>query len=296
MKVTPKEGHIEARVGNDEEGYSEFTLAPKPKDAAGASPTADAVRGSWGGAMSKAKLSDTLSITTMLVDVSAEGPWLAAVTMNFTVHLESGDVPVVVKADYVDGKVDGASVRWEKVVWHRTVTATGQKTELDGNPLVLQVTPDGGLDGKFEGDDGFPFTLARRAAPPAKPSFDATVGQWGGEMHLTIDDGVVESLVIGIDKTGENAYEAGSRGVYTVVNKAKEHVRIVIVARYKGRVEGDKIVFHSTSRKAGREDAKALDDVAPGVLEVTPAEGKITGRVGNDKDGWMTFALSKKPN
>ena len=303
LRATPKEGHLEARVGNDEEGYSDFTLVPKPRAADGASPTADAVRGAWGGVMSKTELSKTLSLTAMLVDVASEGPWVAAVTMNFTVHLESGDVPVVVKADYVGGKVDGSSVRWEKVAWHRTVTPTGQKTELDGNPLVLKVKADGGLDGTFEGDDGWPFTLARRGpAPASRPpptpagrNFEATVGQWGGEMHLAIDDGVVEALVIGIDKTGDGTFSAGSRGVYTVVDNAKKSVRIVIVGRYTGKVEGDKIVFHSTSRQTGLEDAKTLAETDPCVLEVTPEGGKITGRIGSDKNGWMTFTLSPRP-
>ena len=49
--------------------------------------------------------------------------------------------------------------------------STGQKDDLDGNPLVLKLKPDGGLQGLFEGPDGMPFGLLRRdGEPPAPPT------------------------------------------------------------------------------------------------------------------------------
>lgn len=124
----------------------------------------DALPGSWGGGMSKANLGGNVALDEMFIDVVGGG-WHASVRMNMTLAKDGREIPIVVVAEYDRGHVDGDSVHWEKVPWHRTVPSTGQKDDIEGNPLLLTVKPDGGLSGKFEGSDGFTFTLVRRTAP-----------------------------------------------------------------------------------------------------------------------------------
>ena len=273
-------------------------LDPTPPPGLEPAPSASAtagVRGEWGGDMSKAKLSDKVQLDEMFVSVPAGGDWKASIRLNCTVHTDGGDLRVVILGNYADGAAEGASVRWAKVPWHRTVIATLKKDDINGNPLRLSLTPDGRLSGEFEGSDGFTFTLGRKGgAPAATKSLDAAVGTWGGDLHVKLDDGTVESLVVGIDKTGEGAFDAGTRGVYTVQNAQKQPVRIVIVGRYSGKVEGDKIVFHSTSRKLGLEGSDDMKDQPAGVLEVSLDAGKIVGRLGSVKGGFTTFTLAPK--
>src|SRR5206468_898893 len=100
----------------------------------------------------------------MYVDAARarDGTWTLKMKMSLTVPADGG-TKVVVDADYAGGRVDGDALRFEKVPWHRTVPSSGQKDDVDGNPLVLRLSPEGAMKGTFEGDEAFSFTLARRA-------------------------------------------------------------------------------------------------------------------------------------
>jgi len=126
--------------------------------------------------MGHRELSTGIILEELYVEVPRTGPWSAAVRMEFTVVKATGRIPVTIHVPYTNGRRDGERVRFDKVPWSRTVPSTGQKDELDGNPLVLRITPEGKLAGVFEGDDGWPFEVTRVAGaiaakpPPAGPS------------------------------------------------------------------------------------------------------------------------------
>jgi hypothetical protein len=162
------DGRIEA-VFEGEGGFT-LTLAPKKVDAPAPGPTPPAqpsgiekLAGSWGGPMGGKDIGSGTLLDEMYVDASrgADGAWSATVKMKCTVPA-GGGTKVVVDAVYGSGRVDGATVVFDKVPWHRTVPSSGQKDDLDGNPLVLSLTAEGALQGVFGGDDGLSFTLARR--------------------------------------------------------------------------------------------------------------------------------------
>jgi len=254
LQVTEKDGHVEARVGNDKEGYTDFTLVRKADG--DRLPDAGLVRGEWGGEMPHEKLSEKVILDEMYVNLPAEGPWEATVRMECTVLVGAQKVPVTVIASYRDGHVTGNEVRFAIVPWHRTVPSTGQKNDLVGNPLVLRVTDDGKLAGQFEGDDGWPFTLVRRGEAPAgatRPKadtagFDDLAGAWGGDFS---DAKLKDELLI---RTGKLALAGKSGEAWTaklefefVVKTAGGDVLVKVDGTYPpGAVEGDAIKFPAT--------------------------------------------------
>ena len=151
----PKGANIETGIGNEDESYPDLTLVQ-------AKSPADAVRGSWGGNMSKASMGSNVYLDELFIDIPAQGPLTANVKMNMTLKRGSTDIPIVVVATYNNGQALADGMRWAKVPWHRTVPSTGQKDDIEGNQLVLRADPSGGLKGVFEGDDGFTFTVASR--------------------------------------------------------------------------------------------------------------------------------------
>jgi hypothetical protein len=177
--------------------------APETPAAPEASPL-DAVAGSWGGNMSGADIGSGVRLDEMYVDAAAaaDGTWTAKVVMKMRVT-SKGNLAITVDANYAGGRIADGAVRFAKVPWHRTVPSTGKRDDLDGNPLVLKIKPDGGLDGLFEGSDGMPFGLLRRgpapAPRPAKGPLDDLVGPWGGDLgnaalneQMTIQDAFLD--------------------------------------------------------------------------------------------------------
>lgn len=149
----------------------------------------DAVAGAWGGNMGAHDIGSGVLLDEMYVDAAkgADGRWTAVVKMKLRLTQKDG-LKVEIDATYPGGRVEGDAIKFTKQPWHRTVPSTGQKDDLDGNPLVLKLKPDGGLQGLFEGPDGMPFGLLRRGdeAPPAPAAggtgLDALAGTWGGTL------------------------------------------------------------------------------------------------------------------
>jgi hypothetical protein len=159
----------------------------------------DPLAGSWGGEMGAHDIGSGVLLDEMYVDASkgADGRWTAVVKMKLRLSQQNG-LKVEIDATYPGGRVDGDGLRFAKQPWHRSVPSTGKKDDLDGNPLVLKLKPDGGLQGLFEGPDGMPFGLLRRGgeAPPApseaRTGLDALAGTWGGSLgEARINDAAI---------------------------------------------------------------------------------------------------------
>ncbi len=116
------------------------------------------MRGSWGGEMGNIDVGDGVLLNDMQIEVQ-RGSLRAIVTMNLTAS-KLKNIRIVINADYLNGRIDRESARFDKVPWRRTVPSTGQRDNIEGNPLVLRIV-DGKLNGVFEGDDGMKFTLAK---------------------------------------------------------------------------------------------------------------------------------------
>jgi hypothetical protein len=119
--------------------------------------------GTFGGEIGGNKdVGSGVKLDFMTVDVTraAGDTWEAAVFMKMTIPAGIGTT-VHIHVRHPGGRVAGDAIRFAEVPWQRAVPSTGQKDEIKGNPLVLKMAPDGRLDGKFEGDDGMPFTLTR---------------------------------------------------------------------------------------------------------------------------------------
>jgi hypothetical protein len=153
--VHPDGVPAEAFAGNADVPHPGVTLVATKS-------AADAVRGSWGGNMSRANLGSDVYLDEMFIDIAAIGPLAARVTMNTTLMRGTKSIKVVITATYNKGKALADGARWEKVNWQRRVPSSGQNDTIEGNPLVLRADASGKLKGVFEGSDGFSFTLAKK--------------------------------------------------------------------------------------------------------------------------------------
>ncbi|MFO0931355.1 MAG: hypothetical protein U1E39_01450 [Planctomycetota bacterium] len=190
LTLRPGEGGRLAGAFEGDGGFT-FTLLPKTDETAPPAPAADldALAGAWGGDMGGHDIGSGVLLDEMYVDASkgADGRFTAVVKMKLRLTQQNG-LKVEVDATYPDGRIDGDGIRFAKQPWHRSVPSTGKKDDLDGNPLVLKLKPDGGLQGLFEGPDGMPFGLLRRGgeAPPApaeaRTGVEALAGTWGGTL------------------------------------------------------------------------------------------------------------------
>lgn len=159
----PGDGRIEALL--EGEGGFTVTLAPKKEEAEPAAepdPLAGLL-GAWGGNMGGADIGSGVKLDEMYMDVARaeDGTWKATVKMLVTVPA-GGGMKVVIDVEHTGGRADQNALRFDKVPWNRTVPQTGQKDQIEGNPLVINLGPDGKLKGTYEGADGMTFTLARR--------------------------------------------------------------------------------------------------------------------------------------
>ena len=130
----------------------------------------------------------------------------------------------------------------------------------------------------------------RKPAPSSNPAADAAVGLWGGAFASKIEGGVLDSLVLGVDRQKDGAsYGAATRADVTLKSEEGEH-KVVVTTKYVGKASGDGILFESTERK------RTVDDGTPtyltkAYLRVTPKEGHVLLRVGNDTEGYTEFTL-----
>ncbi len=153
------DGRLKALLEGDD-GFS-ATLAAKVEEPVPAGH--DRLVGSWGGDMGGADVGAGVKLDEMRMDVThgADGAWTAVVKMHLTVPA-GGGMKVVIDVRHTGGRLDGDGIRFDKVPWHRTVLQTGQKDDIEGNPLRIAIAPDGRLRGVYEGADGMAVNLSRR--------------------------------------------------------------------------------------------------------------------------------------
>ena len=122
---------------------------------------AEGIRGSWGGKVKNVDLGGGVALEEMNVDVSAN-PWRAKTLMK-TRLVNKSNIQVLIAVDQRNGTAGDSEVRFAKVPWVRTVPATGQKDQIEGNTLVLRMLENRRLFFQFEGSDGFTIRLERRS-------------------------------------------------------------------------------------------------------------------------------------
>jgi hypothetical protein len=296
LLVTPKEDRIEVRVGNEAEGYTDLTLERNPD--AGDPADVQRIRGEWYRDMSSRELSEKVFLDEMALTVPTEGAWTAKVRMECTVVVGEKKVPVTVVADYADGQVDGGRVRFAIVPWHRTVPSTGQKNDLVGNPLVLELTAGGELSGTFEGSDGWSFTLPRLGAAPAEPKpvdVGVLAGAWGGDFD---DAKLNDTLLVRVAKLDVATKSGGDWSATVeflfVVKTGSGDALVKLAGSYPpGRVDGDAIKFPTAqlTRTIVSTGAQNVMDGNPLELRREP-DGRLEAKfVG---DGGFTLTMAKR--
>jgi hypothetical protein len=299
LVVKPREGHVEARLGNDAEGYTDLTLVASTKGARALA--VDGIRGSWGGDMSHKSLGSGVTLDELYLEVPTEGGWSVEVRMECTVAKEEQKIPVTVLASYSGGRVDGGKVRFEKVTWKRTVVPTGQKTDLEGNPLTLTLVAADRLEGNFEGDDGYAFSLARRGAvtgpapaPAPERPLAGMAGSWGGAFR---DAKLNDQLLIregNLDLTRDGgAWSATVRFVFVVKAEGGDVVVNAEGSYPPGHESGDAVLFPATKLTRTIVSTGATNPIDGNPLELRwepdgRLEAKLTG------DGGFTLTMARK--
>lgn len=267
----------------------------------------DALAGRWGGTLGEARINDQLSIPEAYVTLTSKrfGVWTADVDLKFTVASPNGPVEVRAKGTYPPGRAEGDTLKFGTAKLERLVVATGERSPMDGNPLEVRFEPDGRVEVKFVGDGGFTLTLTRAAQaparttppvppalpmpPPTDPKAEACVGSWGGRLDQTTPDGYyVETFTTVVTRAAGGAYEATQTLVIRLTDGGRtDHLTVKGV--FRGTPGGGGLVLRSTSRKRTLQSTGRTEDIAAGTLEVRVEGGKLTGRVGNDQDGWTPF-------
>jgi len=311
MVVKAVGDHVEARVGNDDEGYTDFTLVRKPDESAAATPSGPLATlvGGWGGEMPHGKIADDLILDEMYVDVGTTLPWKTTVRLEVTVVPKgtSDRVPITLTAEYEGGREDGGAIHFAKSSWHRLVKANGKRDEFDGNALTIKPGPDGKLAGELEGEGGFPFTLLRRTdapappTPPAEPptparsSLDDLVGSWGGSLNdaAISKDLSIRDAIVSVTKTASGGW-TGSVKFTFVVHTANGDVVVTANGLYPpGRTDGDAIKFPTgkLTRTVASTGATNPMDSNPMELRREP-DGRIEVKLVGD--GGFTLTLAKR--
>ena len=284
---------VDVNLGNEAEGTATLRLVASGVVTEVQPP--GAIRGEWGGEMPHAKLSENVILDELYVTVPAEGPFAADVRMECTVMKSGQKIPVTIVANYRDGSAKGDEVHFAIVPWHRTVPSTGQKDDIQGNPLVLRVTSEGRLAGVFEGDDGWPFTLVRKSVASPKPGLDDFVGGWGGAFK---DAKLSDTLLI---REGTLDLGRGADGTWTatvhftfVVKTDGDDVLVKADGDYPpGKIEGDAIKFPGTTLTRTIVSTGATNPMEGNPLEVRRepdgrAELKFVG------DGGFTLTMARR--
>ncbi len=272
------------------------------------SPLAD-LAGTWGGSLGKARINDTLAIPEALVTFapSRDGTWSGSVDLRFTVTTPNGPVDVRVQGAYPPGRAEGDAILFPAASLERVVVATGERSPMDGNPMELRREPDGRLEVKFTGDDGFALTLtratgqtppartppARTPAPPVRldPKAEACIGRWGGRIDQATPDGFfVETFTTEVKRTGAGVYEATQQIVIRLTVSGRTD-RLTVTGAFRGPAGGQGLVLASTSRRRTLASSGVTEEIGAGTLEVHVEDGKLTGRVGNATDGYTPFSL-----
>jgi hypothetical protein len=225
----------------------------------------------------------------MYVSVPTDGPYAADLRMECTVLKDGQKIPVTVIANYRDGKPSGDGVKFAIVPWHRTVPASGQKDDLEGNALVLHVTAEGKLAGQFEGDDGWPFTLLRRESP----EIQKIRGAWGGEMpHKNIEGNVILDEMY-VDVPADGALEPTIRLEVSINQGGKNFPSTVVATWTGGTVDGATIRFGPTTWKRTVKATGEKSDINARALTLrVNEEGKLAGEFVGE-GGWP-FTLYRK--
>jgi hypothetical protein len=128
---------------------------------------------------------------------------------------------------------------------------------------------------------------------PAATGLDRVVGLWGGKLTAEIEGGSLDALLVGVDKVGDGAYRAGLR-IEATVRTPQGPRTVTVVAQFEGAPKGDHVEFSSLFRKRTVSGVQGEQDLDPITLEVSPGDGKITGRVGNAAEGFTDFTLVPK--
>lgn len=291
------DGRLEGALEGD--GGFTFTLAPKKDEAApGPAPAPGALAGlvgSWGGGMGGADIGSGVKLDEMYVDVAHDGGGWTATTKMVTTVPALGGTRVVIDVVQRNGRVEGDSVRFEKTPWQRTVPATGQKDQIEGNPLVLKLTTDGRLSGVFEGSDGMPFTLLRRGAAPAAPAGpDPLLGTWEGTVTTQTPNGPQKLQArAGFDPKEGGGFTGAIRVELEAADAAGNRKKMAVIEFFDGAREGNGYVFRGTKAvvkdlATGEEKPASLDG-----MTLSLEGGRLSGRVGNDDEGWSDLAMTR---
>ena len=139
--------------------------------------------------------------------------------------------------------------------------------------------------------------VAAGDAPAPSPSvgtnLDSAVGAWGGAIGSKIDGGILDAFEVRIAKAhGGGGYEAVTRADVSTTANPKIS-KIAVVTTYTGAANGGEILFRSTERKRMMDGGEPVL-LVQAFMHVTPKDGHIEARVGNDAEGYTDFTLVPK--
>ena len=139
--------------------------------------------------------------------------------------------------------------------------------------------------------------VAAGDAPAQSPSvgtnLDSALGLWGGVIGSEIEGGILDAFEVRIARAhGGGGYEAVTR-VDAMIGAKPQISKVVVVTTYRGAANGDEILFQSTERKRMTDGGEPVM-LVQAFMHVTPKDGHIEARVGNDAEGYTEFTLVSK--
>lgn len=141
-----------------------------------------------------------------------------------------------------------------------------------------------------------PFTAVAHAQIVSKSigkaeraAADRPAGTWRGTATEALGDGSPLSYPIELEFTGpDDALRLHVRGTARVPAEGQT-LTVSISARYEGRFAAGKLALRSTQIEVKIVESGETIPSAPQQLEGTFADGKLTGQVGSQQDGWTKF-------
>lgn len=122
-----------------------------------------------------------------------------------------------------------------------------------------------------------------------RPVADRPVGTWRGTATEALGDGSPLTYPVELEFTGtDDALRLHVRGT-AKVDAEGQTLTVSISARYEGRFAAGKLALRSTQVDVKVVETGEAIPSAPQQLEGTFANGKLTGQVGSQQDGWTKF-------
>lgn len=281
------------------------TGSPPPPDRSrptGAGPAA--VLGLWGGDMDPFAIDDELTLNRLVVGVEGPASWRAGVRVEMTLTRGGRRTAIVIRGVYEDGRADATSVRFPAASLTRSDDTSSDERTIEFFPLVLSPGADGTIEGRFDGQGGFPFRLRAKedepetptpAPPPAPttPPPSAIVGEWGGTMGAAdIGDNVK------LDEMYVDARRDGAGYSASVTMKVRlgnvNDLPVVIEVTYRGGREDRGVVRFAKvpwNRRVPSTGKRDQIEGNPLTLSVQ-ADGRLAGKFEGPQG--MPFTLLRR--